>query len=347
MRRRLAVVFTVFVCLLAAVSCWSQVKRPSGNLSNRTFFIQGSVRRYDNNQTVELVKVDLKKLAGEVVATTFTRSNGDFEFRGLSAGTYYLVVEEKGYEPIRENIEITMGSRPGVYLFLKRPLEVRTSEPGGTTISAHELSMPAKARQAMKNGMKHLYEKNDFKGSLDDFGRALKDAPSYYEAHEEMGVAYVRLGDLLRAEQAFRKSIEVSENKYAAAYFRLASLLSDNRRFAEAEPLARKGVELDSNAWQGHFELARALTGLNRTEDAEKSTQEALTRNSAYAPIYLVLANIHIHRHDYAALVGDLDIYLKLDPDGPMSQQARETREKVKAFLAKAQNAPAAVPPKP
>ena len=346
MRRHLAVVSTLFVCLFAGVPCWSQVKPPSGDLSNRKFFIQGSVRKEEGNQTVEMVKVDLKKLTGEVVSTAFTRSNGEFEFRGLPPGTYYLVVEEKGYEPIRENIEITVGSRPGVYLFLKRPLEVQTREPG-STVSAHELSMPAKARQAMKKGMEHLYEKKDLKGSLDDFGRALKDAPSYYEVYDQMGVAYARLGDLSQAEQAFRKSIEVSENKYAEAYFRLASLLSDNRRFAEAEPLARRSVELDSNAWQGHFELGRALMGLDRMEAAEKSVQEALTHNSEYAPIYLVLANIHIHKHDYSALVGDLDTYLKLDPNRPMSQQARETREKVKAFLAKAQNTPTPAPPKP
>lgn len=346
MNRRLVIVFMLLVCLAGGVPCRSQVKPPSSDLSSRTFFIQGSVRKDEGNQTVEMVKVDLKKLTGEVVATAFTRSNGEFEFRGLPPGTYYLVVEEKGYEPIRESIEITAGSRPGVFLFLKRPLEIRSSEPG-STVSAHELSMPPRARQPMKKGMQRLYEKKDFKGSLVEFEQATKEAPSYYEAYEQMGVAYIGLGQIPQAEQAFRKSIELSESKYPAVYFRLASLFCDNRRFAEAEPLARRGLELDSNAWQGHFELARALLGLKQLEAAEKNAQEARTRNSSFPPLYLVLANIHIHTQNYAALVEDLDAYLKLDPNGPMSQQARETRDKIKASLAKAQNAPAAAPVKP
>jgi len=323
------------------------MRPPSRDFSNRKFFIQGSVRKDEGNQTVELVKVDLKKLTGEVVGTAYTRSNGEFEFRGLPPGTYYIVVEEKGYEPIREAIEITLGSRSGVFLFLKHPLEVRPPDESGRTVSAHELSIPPRAREAMRKGMERLYDRKDFKGSVNEFQRAIKEAPSYYEAYLQMGEAYLRLGQAPQAEEAFRKSVELSDNKYAEGCVRLASVLSDSKRFAEAEPLARRGVELGSSAWQGHFELARALMGLKRPEDAEKSALEARARNSNFPPLYLLLANIHIDKQEYAALVQDLDTYLKLEPNGPMSQQARETRDKVRGFLAKAQNAPAAAPVKP
>ncbi len=345
MNRRLAVASCLLVFLIGSVPCRSQVRPRSSDISTRTFFVHGNVRKYEGSQAVEMVKVDLKKLTGEVVATAFTRSNGEFEFNGLSPGTYYLVVEERGYEPIREPIEIIIGSRPGIMLFLKRPLETSKGEPGAS-VSAHELSLPRKARDAMQKGMDRL-QKKDYKGGLAEFQRAVKDAPSYYEAYTQMGVAYAGLGQPAQAEEAFRKSIELSDSKFPEAHFRLASLLSDNQKFADADPLARRGLELDANAWQGHFELARALFGLNRFEAAEKSAQEARTRNSGFPPLHLLLANIHIHKHDYPALVEDLNTYLKLEPNGPMSEQARQTRDKVKASLPKAQNAPAAPPPKP
>ncbi|HJY86674.1 MAG TPA: tetratricopeptide repeat protein [Candidatus Acidoferrales bacterium] len=335
----------LLLLLAASVSSWPQGRPPSNTLSNRTFQIQGSLRREEGNQTVEMVRVDLKKLTGEVVSTSFTRSNGEFQFAGLSSGTYYLVIEEKGYEPIREAIEIINSSRLGVYLFLKRPLELGAPQPGHT-VSARELTIPRKAREALEKGMGRLYDKKDPKGSLSFFQRAVTELPSYYEAYEQMGMANMFLGQTAEAEQAFRKSIEASENKYAAAYFRLASLFSDNRRYAEAEPVARQGLALDSSPWSGHFELARALLGLKRPDDAEKSAAQARTRKPDFPPLHLLLANIHIQKHDYPAIVEDLDTYLKLVPNGPMSEQARETREKVKGIMARAQNTPAA-PTKP
>jgi hypothetical protein len=50
-------------------------------------------------------------------------------------------------------------------------------------------------------------------------------------------------------------------------------------------------------------------------------------------PVYLLLANIHIQRKDYAALLRDLDDYLRLAPFGPEADQARKTREHVQSLL--------------
>jgi tetratricopeptide (TPR) repeat protein len=332
--------------LLSGVPCRGQSRTPATNPAPRTFSIRGSLRNSDDGRTIEMVKVDLKRPTGETVSTTFTRSNGEFEFGGLPNGVYLLVVEEKGFEPINENVEIYNSSRPGVYLFLKRPLELSASEPG-VTVSARELSLPRKAREAMQKGRQRLYEKQDAKGSLAQFQRAVAEVPSFYEAYRQMGIAYMRLGQTADAEHALLKSVELSEGRYADAHFTLAQLLSNNERFAEAEPSARRGLDLDPNAWQGHYELARALLGLNRLETAEKSALQARTRKPDFPPLHLILANIHIRKRDYPALLQDLDSFLKLDPNGPMSEQARQTREQVQRALANPQNTPAVASPKP
>jgi len=111
--------------------------------------------------------------------------------------------------------------------------------------------------------------------------------------------------------------------------------------------VARRSIELDQNAWNGHYELARALVGLNRMDAAEKSALEARTRNPNFPQLHLLLANIHIRKHEPNALLEDIDTYLKLDPNGPMSSQARQMREQVQRDLASAQSKSAPVPPKP
>src|SRR3989442_14782674 len=102
-------------------------------------------------------------------------------------------------------------------------------------------------------------------------------------------------GQAAQAEQALQKAIDLSQSRHEAL-FSLASLLSNNQRFSEAEPLARRGLELDGNSWYGQFELARALMGLNRVEAAQKLAEEARKRNPDYPPLHLLLANIHIRK---------------------------------------------------
>ncbi len=156
-----------------------------------------------------------------------------------------------------------------------------------------------------------------------------------------MRLAYMRLGQAAQAEQAFQKAIDLSQGRYPEALFGLASLLSNHQRFSEAEPLVRRGLELDGSSWYGQFELARALMGLNRVEPAQKIAEEARKHNPDYPLLHLLLANIHIRKRDYPALLGDLDTFLKLEPNGPTSDQVRQTREKVQRALANAQNVPA------
>ena len=62
--------------------------------------------------------------------------------------------------------------------------------------------------------------------------------------------------------------------------------------------------------------------------------QEALLRNPNCADAYLVLSNVDASRGDYAAELRDLDAYLRLAPNGPASERARQGREAVVRLLA-------------
>jgi tetratricopeptide (TPR) repeat protein len=134
----------------------------------------------------------------------------------------------------------------------------------------------------------------------------------------------------------------VSKEKYADAFFWLASMRSDQQNFADAEPLARKSVELNPNSWQANSELARALIGLNRPAEAEKSAQAALKLRPDNALLYLILANAHTQLQNSQALLDDLNNYLKLAPKGQFAEQARQQQKELQQALGDAQATPAA-----
>jgi len=179
------------------------------------------------------------------------------------------------------------------------------------------------------------------------FQRAISEYAGYYEAYDRIGVADLILWRVPDAEQAFRKSMEVSGGQYAHPLFALGAILDDRKEFPEAATVTRKGLDLDPDSWRGHYYLGLALFGLNRLEEAEKSARDALLRKSDFSKAYLLLADIHRREKDYPSLVSDLNEYLRLSPDGPDSGWAQELRDSAKRVIFESSSTTALAQPQP
>src|ERR1700694_2673914 len=95
------------------------------------------------------------------------------------------------------------------------PLLSRAQSPeSGQVVSVRELSIPPKALHDFQKGAE-LLAKKDAAGSLPHFQRAVEEFASFYEAYYKMGVANLKLWRLADAEQAYRRSIELSGGQYA------------------------------------------------------------------------------------------------------------------------------------
>jgi tetratricopeptide (TPR) repeat protein len=197
-----------------------------------------------------------------------------------------------------------------------------TSRGTSPSVSARELSIPQRAVKAYTKGIDRL-QKNDPAGSLDHFRRAASEFPNFYEAYHAMGLAQLRLGHEEEAQEAFQKAIDASGGHYAEPHFGLSALFCNQQKFAEAEPIIRKALELAPGFGPGRFLLAWALFGLNRLDEAEMIAQEVSLRDPKLAMAHLLLAHIHIRRSDYSTGLVELDAYLRLEPDGPLSEQIR------------------------
>ncbi len=296
------------------------------------FSISGSIRDETDHHGMENIPVTLKQLTGNIVGSSFTRGNGDFQFDGLGNGDYILEINERDYERFQQTITISSGSRLGLAIFLARTGKT-ANPPLQLSISAHQLSVPHKAHDEFEKGMTLIYLKSDYRGAISQFQLAIKDFPTYYEAYAEEGNAYYQLEEMGPAEEALQKSVDLSSGQYADALFTLAALMSDTKRFKESESISRRGISVDSSSWRGPYELARALNALKQSEEAEKSAQHSRDLMPDNAPVYLLLANIHIQRKNYPALLRDLDDYLRLAPIGPQADQARKTRERVQSIM--------------
>src|ERR1700733_1372435 len=81
-------------------------------------------------------------------------------------------------------------------------------------VSVRELKIPPRAKRAFEQGLERLAKK-DPEGSLTNFEQAIAEFAGYYEAYDRIGAADLKLWRIPEAEQAFRKSIELSVGQYA------------------------------------------------------------------------------------------------------------------------------------
>jgi tetratricopeptide (TPR) repeat protein len=315
---RVAPVLLVYFCLIFPVPISAQ----------RAVDIGGRVLFADNNQPASHVTVSVLNIEHQPLLSDFTSDTGEFRFSGLGGGQYIVSIQVSGYEPVAINVDMAFEVDNGLLIYLK-PVAKTANPARQPTVSAHELSMPAKAREAFALGQKKLYQDKDAQGALADFQRALSIAPTYFEASYQLGVAHLTLGNVPDAEADFRTSISSSRDRYAPADVRLGSLLLDRSNFAESERLIRKGISLDPNFWLGHYELGRALFSQNHLPEALSAAEEARLRAPSEPIVYRLLSNIHLLQKDYPALIEDLDAYIALDPDSPAGVRAKQVRDQI------------------
>lgn len=321
--RFLAILFLNSFLNLALLVCTPNGMAQVSSFDSGEGEISGTVLLEPSKRPASQVAVSLRSRAAGIFRSVLTDLQGHFKVQNLPRGTYDIAIDEQGYEAAQTRANLD-GPSSKLVLYLKSK-----SGPilqSNYTVSIRELKIPGKARHEFQNGLARL-EKNDLAGSLKHFTKATKAFPGYFEAFYNIGVADAALGRFDEAMSAFQTSIDLSGGRYARAQFGYGYLLCQEGKANEAEKIIRRGLEVEDVAPEGYVILSEALMLLNRPDEAEKSAQEALLRNPDFPGTYLALADVAAGKEDYRAEIADLDIYLRLQPNGPGNVQARELRE--------------------
>ncbi len=297
-------------------------------LAQKPSTIAGNVYYGSDYNAAKNVPVCLYDSERTLLETQNTSDDGQFRFGALRRATYFIVVDIDGYEKISLDVDVSMASDKGLAIYLKSTS--KTQKPSHLkTVSVHELSMPAKARELMDSGMQKLYGDKNPQAALSDLEQAVALAPTYYEASYQLAMAQQSLGDRAQAEKSLRNSFEHSNHTYAEASIALGGILLDRGDTTEAEQCIRRGLQLNPNLWLGHYELGRALLQQDHLADALSSAEQARQLAPNVPIVYRLLSNIHLKQKDYSALLLDLDTYLTLDPSSPAGQRAKQVRDQL------------------
>jgi tetratricopeptide (TPR) repeat protein len=214
----------------------------------------------------------------------------------------------------------------------------KNSQTGGlgdspdATVSVRQLRIPDRAKFAFNKGTQKLTAK-DYSGSIAEFRKAIAAYDDFYEAYYKIGIANLEMQASEAAEAAFRKSIALSESKYSPSLFGMGLALASQKQFADAETYVRTGLQLEPTSSSGLLALGWVLYSAQRVVEAEKAAREAILYNPNLAIAHLLLAQIHRGQNNSAAMVDDLDAYLRLEPDGARSRALRSSRDAAQRSL--------------
>ncbi|MGA7193612.1 MAG: tetratricopeptide repeat protein, partial [Anaerolineales bacterium] len=122
--------------------------------------------------------------------------------------------------------------------------------------------------------------------------RYVKLNPLDPDGHNVLGILLSNLKRYDEAEAAYRKAIELNPS-YATAYYNLGILLRNLKRYDEAEAAYRKAIELNPSDATAYNNLVLLLRLINRNEDAMSLLEKMIEINPEDFNPYLAIASIN------------------------------------------------------
>jgi tetratricopeptide (TPR) repeat protein len=250
---------------------------------------------------------------------------GNFAFRGLPAGDYVIVIDkEKEFEPFSQNVSIVQvrGFPAQNY-----NLSVRLSRKAGTiakpgVLNADLAKIPKPALDLYNKAIE-LAKKGDRLGAIKQLQAAIAEYTDFMLAYNEMGVQYLHLKELAKADEALQSALKIDPNAYMPMMNR-AIVLFTMKRYTDAEPLLRAIVKMKDDAAVGHYFLGQTLANLGNFEEAEKEFTISLKLGGdEMKEAHRLLAILYSAKGDKKRAADELETYLRLAPTTPDAEQLR------------------------
>ena len=195
---------------------------------------------------------------------------------------------------------------------------------GAQLVTPNALRAPAKARHAVDRAVKAITS-NQPEEAEKQLGRALSLYPEYAEALTLRAIVEWK-NDSPAAIADLERVIELAPS-YGAAYAILASIYNDSQQCNNALVYAQKALHFLPRAWPVHYEMARALLGQHRSNEAIGEVSAAIADMSedphasagSRATVHYLRAIILMDQRDFREARRELERTVKEEPTGTLA----------------------------
>jgi Flp pilus assembly protein TadD len=191
------------------------------------------------------------------------------------------------------------------------------------TTAANDAGKAAELKKAFDEGVQASRSGNH-DGAIEKFRAAAAMAPSCFDCHFNIGVAYMAKKDEKAAEAAWKQALEVKPD-YAEAMNALSTLYNNQKRFDEAAAMSAKAAGAGGGAGNADATFNQGIILWNQGKIAEAKTrfEETIKLNANHADAHFQLGMALLNEGKVPEAVSAFESYLKLAPDGQFATQAK------------------------
>lgn len=325
--------------------------------------IVGEVRVSRKGAPDRRIEVTLET-RGAKMATTFTDDRGSFQFDHLEGNLYHVEINDDDYKPVSIAVSaMPFTNRMTIVHVDLVPKKEGASAPTPLGANAHmnDTSKSTAAKDQVSGGNPFIIDqaeynkqfppkalkefqagvKADGKGHSDDaighYKKALKMAPAFYPAQNNLGSDYLNKGDFNAAEAEFEQ-VTRGNPEDANAYFNLGNIALLTNRYDLAAQRIQEGLQKQPNSALGTFLMGSVLQRTRHPQAAEKALRQALEFDPKMTKAHLALVNLYLQERRTPDAVRELRAFLQQAPKDPMAPHAREVLQRLESQSARGPN---------
>jgi tetratricopeptide (TPR) repeat protein len=199
---------------------------------------------------------------------------------------------------------------------------------------------PKKALQAYQKGVDESKKGSDAK-AVPYFEEAVKIAPDFFDAWNNLGIAYVRQQRLTDGETAYKRARDLNPKSHRPLLnLAIAYIAESEQHRSEGRKVYGKylddamdcldaAIKLRPRSAMSHYYLGTAYYKSDFYEEAEASLKAALELNPQFEGNRVMLVNVYIKQRRLRDALAQIDAFLKEHPKAQERPAMEELRQKV------------------
>ena len=277
-------------------------------------------------------------LRGATITTAYASDQGKFGFYSLSGNPYHIVINDERFEPVDQQVlldpSVTAVQMVQISLTPKEPKAAsdtlskqKGNNPYIIDLEQYRHKFPKPAVKEFDKGLK-ADNANKRDEAIQHYEAALKIAPDFYPAHNNLGSDYLAGAKFSDAQAQFEAAIKLNQSD-PEAYLNLANVQLQTKDYDSALKNVEEGLRKNPNSALGKFLLGSIYERMARFNEAERALREAIAIDPAMSRVRLEIVNLYLAQKRKTDAVAELRDFVKTFPDDPMVPKAKLVLEKL------------------
>ena len=280
------------------------------------------------------------QLRGSTLNSAYADDQGRFGFYNLEANPYHIVINDPAFKPVDElanvnplvsafnMVQISLDPRDDVK---QAPASNRTggSNPYMVDPADYNRRFPKNAVKEFDRGVQADREgKHD--NAIEHYQKAVKIAPAFYMAHNNLGSDLLSKSDFPSARSEFQQASQLNQSD-GAAYFNLSNVCILTGELPQAQLYLDQGMQRQPDSALGHFLQGTLDIRLGKLPQAEGALRQAIQMDPMMAQARLQLVNLLLQQGRKDDAVAQLHDFVGAFPESPFSGKAKDLLKRLQA----------------